>query len=216
MTRHYNPITQPMFREILVSLLWLDSFYFIVEFIKHTSHLPIWNSHASRASRWWKNLFASVPTQIIRKAHGLICRLIKNVSFLSVRFTALLEEHMELPHTIQRMWPFTPASHSPWHLKEHQPQICTLSSRPSSQSFSPSHSHCLAMHLFFEQANWFHKHDESAEGIGRGNFNAINQTKWGGNNNKSCIPYWRARVFLIKTQQVGRHLFAPWLACFHL
>lgn len=46
----------------------------------------------------------------------------------------------------------------------HSPQISTLSSRPSSQSFSPSQSHCLAIHLFFEQANWFHKHEESAEG----------------------------------------------------
>lgn len=204
-----------MFREILVSLLWLDSFYFIVEFIKHASHLPFEIAVPLGPLGDEKNLFASVPAQIIRNARGLICRLIKAVSFLSVRFAALLEEHMELPHTIQRMWPFTPASHSPWHRKGHQPQICTLSSRPSSQSFSPSHSHCLAMHLFFEQANWFHKHDESAEGIGRGNFNAINQTKWGGNNNKSCIPYWRAGVFLIKTQ-VGRHLFAPWLACFPL
>lgn len=92
-----------MFTEILVSLLWLDSFYFIVEFIKHASHLPIEMDVPHGPLGDEKNLFASVPTQIIRNARGLICRLIKNVSFLSVRFTALLEEHMELPHTIQRM-----------------------------------------------------------------------------------------------------------------
>lgn len=41
LTSHYNPITQPMFTAILVSLLWLDSSYFIGEFITHTFHLPI-------------------------------------------------------------------------------------------------------------------------------------------------------------------------------
>lgn len=41
LTPHYNPIIQPMFTAILVSVLWLDSFYFSVEFITHTSHLPI-------------------------------------------------------------------------------------------------------------------------------------------------------------------------------
>lgn len=47
------------------------------------------------------------------------------------------------------------------HDRGYLPQICTLSSSPSSQSFSPSHSHCLAMHLFLEQANWFHRQEES-------------------------------------------------------
>ena len=132
---------------------------------------------------------------------------LKSSEMPAVSFVVSLRMFRSFPFVLQRSWRstwschiqysgcdlFTPASHSPWHLKGHQPQICTLSSRPSSQSFSPSHSHCLAMHLFFEQANWFHKHDESAEGIGRGNFNAINQTKWGGNNNKSGIPYRRGQ-----------------------
>lgn len=67
---------------------------------------------------------------------------------------------------------------------------------------------------------WAGKLVPQAWGVCRGqwerNFNAINQTKWGGNNNKSAIPYRRGRVFLIKTQQVGWLLFAPWLACFTL
>ena len=41
------------------------------------------------------------------------------------------------------------------------PQIPSLSSKPSPQSSSPSQSHCLAMHLCLEQANWFHRHEES-------------------------------------------------------
>lgn len=53
LTSHYNPIIQPMFTAILVSLLWLDSFYFILEFITHTSHLPI-EIAVPLGPQWWK------------------------------------------------------------------------------------------------------------------------------------------------------------------
>lgn len=73
-----------MFIAILVSLLWLDSFYFILEFITHTSHLPI--EIAVPLGPLMKNLFASVLAEIIRNACSLICCLIKVVTFLFIYF----------------------------------------------------------------------------------------------------------------------------------
>lgn len=59
------------------------------------------------------------------------------------------------------------------HLQSHRmegevkciPQRSMFSSTPSPQSSSPSQSHCFAMHLFFEQANWFHRQEESINKI---------------------------------------------------
>lgn len=174
-----------MFTAILVSLLWLASliFFFLFYFRSHYAHISFahWNSFASQALVM-KNLFASVPVQIIKNACGLICCLIKIVSSPSIYFWLL-----DGSPRSRRARSLTGATISGRLLasdirEAHSPQICTLSSRPSSQSFSPSQSHCLAMHLFLEQANWFHRHDESAEsrpGKVR-NFSAINQTKWAG------------------------------------
>lgn len=53
LTLHYSQIIQPMFTAIPDSLPRLDSFCFIVEFITHTSHLPI-EKAVPRGPQWWK------------------------------------------------------------------------------------------------------------------------------------------------------------------
>lgn len=78
LTPHYNPIIQPMFTAILVSLMWSEPFflfylfiYFMFEFI--TSTLPCWNS----CSSVMKNPFPSVPTQTVRTVCSPISGLIR-------------------------------------------------------------------------------------------------------------------------------------------
>lgn len=140
-----------MFTAIPVSLMWPDSLYFLDLFIL------FWNSFHPR--RLLKQLqlsdgkieFPSAPTQ---RPSGLsVASFVVSLgSFSPVS---------DLPNLTFNSRLLAAAAEAP-----HSPQISALSSRPSSQSFSPSQSHCLAMHLFFEQANWFHRQEESAEGSG--------------------------------------------------
>lgn len=169
--------------------------------------------------------FASVPIQIIRKkktpADSFVVSL-RLFRFPSIYFQALLSIR-ERAATAGGQTTHPPPSQP---LKRgHSPQIWALSSRPSSQSFSPSHSHCLAMHLFLEQANWFHRHEESAVGAGRwGTFggekfrrhksNKVSGARREGGNKECSAPYRGGRAFLIKTQLAPWLPFAPWLACF--
>lgn len=95
-----------MFTAILVSLLWLASFYFILEVITHTSHLPI-EITVPLGPRWWKiylprcplkssetptvsfvvslRLFRYCPfiSSSTRGTHGAVAHIITGVTFNS-------------------------------------------------------------------------------------------------------------------------------------
>lgn len=163
LTPHYNPIIRAMFTAILVSLMWLDSFffhlfiYFLLEFIMSTLPVEI------AAAHWWKIHFPLCPLKpselsaasfVVSLGFFCFCPFIPHSG--TRLHAAVVPSLSSVTFNCRFLTAATKALLSP--------QISTLSSRPSSQSFSPSQSHCLAIHLFFEQANWFHKHEESAEG----------------------------------------------------
>lgn len=215
LTLHYNPITQPMFTAILVSLLWLDSFYFIQEFITHTSHLPI-EKALPPGPQWWKIYLPQYPLESSENACGLICCLIKIVSSMSIHFQLCQGSTWSRQGRYSGRDLFTPTADSSWQSE----RALTADLRALVQAV-------LAVVLPVTQplfgdalVLWAGELVPQAWRVCRGQreriFNAINQTKWGGNHNKSGIPYRRGRAHLIETQQVGWLLFAPWLACFSL
>lgn len=158
LTLHYNPITQPMFTVILVSLLWLDSFYFTLEFITHTSHLPI-EKAVPLGPQWWKIYLPQCPLESsempavsfvvslrlfhfrpfisssARGTHGAVTRNIADVTFL---------HQQQIPHDI---WKGTnhrsarsrrgrPRSHSPHHTATVWQCTCSSSRRTGSTSMT--------------------------------------------------------------------------------
>lgn len=202
-----------MFTAILVFLLRLDLFYFIVEFITHTSRLPT-EIVVPLGPQWWKiylpqcplesempvisiivllRLFNSCPfiSSSARGTHGAVTRNIADVTFYM---------SSKIPHDI---WKGTnrrsarshqghPRSRSPRHITIVWQCTCSSSRQTGSTSM-----------MSLQRA------------VGK-KFQCNKSYKVRKQQQRSSILYRRGLVPLIKTQQVCWLLFAPWLACFLL
>lgn len=215
LTLHYNPIIQPMFTAILVFLLRLDSFYFIVEFITHTSRLPT-KIVVPLGPLWWKIYLPQCPLKLSEKAvvsFVVLLRLFNSCPFIS---SSARGTHGAVTCNITDVT-FYMSSKIPYDIWKGTNRRFARSRQGHPRSRSPRHITIVwQCTCFLSRQTGSTSMMSLQRAVGK-KFQCHKSYKVRRKQQqRSSIPYRRGLVPLIKTQQVCWLLFAPWLACFPL
>lgn len=200
----WHPITIQLYNQCSQQFLshycgWI-LFYFILEFITHTSHLPI-EIVVPLGPQWWKIYLPQCPlksSEMPAVSFVVSLRLFRFCSFISStsRGTHEAVAHILTGVTFNSRFLMTSERALTADLHALIKAILTVVLSVT----QPLLGNALVL--------WAGKLVPQARRVCRGqwerNFNAIHQTKRAGNS--------KVAVFLIKTQ-VGWLLFAPWLTC---
>lgn len=135
LTPHYNPIIQPMFTAIPVSLMWSDSLFFLIYLFYLAIHY-IHDARWSSCSSVMKNL---VPLRAHSKPSGLsVASFVVSLGFFPVSvhlFLAPAQGSAQLSHILYRVWPLAAdSSRRPQRRRTHRRSRRSHQGRPRSRS----------------------------------------------------------------------------------